>query len=96
MFATESRSPLQAGFTVSTKNFKKAVDRNRVKRLMRESYRLNKHTLTDTLKNTSTQMAVFFIYTGNEIPKYADVNEKILKALLRLNKVADENDPANT
>ena len=41
-------------------------------------------------------MAVFFVYTGNELPEYKDVNEKIQKALIRLNKITDENAAADT
>ena len=37
--------PVQTGVSVSKRNFKRAVDRNRIKRLMREAYRLNKHIL---------------------------------------------------
>ncbi len=92
----EGYAPLQAGFAVSTKNFKKAVDRNRIKRLMREAFRLNKHNLTDALKKANKQMGTFFIYTGNELPQYKDVEEKIQKALIRLNKITDENADANT
>jgi ribonuclease P protein component len=96
IFRQENISPLQAGFTVSAKYFKKAVDRNRIKRMMREGYRLQKDSLTETLKNHKRCMAVFFIYTGNAIPEYKDVAEKMLSALKRLNKIAGEITAPNT
>ena len=56
----------QVGVSVSKRNFKHAVDRNRIKRLMRESYRLNKYTLTDNIDN---QVVVMIIYTQRkELP----------------------------
>jgi ribonuclease P protein component len=80
-------SPLQAGFTVSTRHFKKAVDRNRIRRLMRESYRLQKNNLLNELQENHKSVAIFFIYTGNELPQYKDVFEKIGSALQRLEKI---------
>ncbi len=70
-------SCLKAAFSVSSKNFKKAVDRNRIKRLMRESYRLQKNDLLTELKENHKNLAVFFIYTGNELPVYNIVSEKM-------------------
>jgi len=95
-FPEENIAPLQSGFAVSGKHFKKAVDRNRIKRLMREAYRLQKTLLTENLKKQGKFMIVFFIYTGNEISEYKHVESKMLSALKRLNKIVDEVIDANT
>ncbi len=79
-------SALKAGFTVSTRHFKQAVDRNRIKRLMRESYRLQKNNLANELVMHNKKLAVFFIYTAAELPKYNEVYEKIGSALERIEK----------
>ncbi|WP_340113297.1 ribonuclease P protein component [Maribellus mangrovi] len=75
-------SPVQAGFTVSKKNFKQAVKRNRIKRLMREAYRLNKNELY--LELGEQQLAVFFIYIGKEMPVYSKVESAIKKAFRQI------------
>ena len=66
---TTSSSSLQFGAGVSGKNFKRAVDRNRVKRLTREAYRLQKKQLQEATMQKKLQLNIFFIYTGKEFPR---------------------------
>jgi ribonuclease P protein component len=83
-------TPLQAGFTVSARNFKRAVARNRIKRLMREAYRLQKNPLKEYLQENHKSLAVFFVYTGNELPEYDLVLSKINSGLERLKNLVTE------
>lgn len=86
----ESANPtLQFGVGVSTKNFKRAVDRNRIKRLVRETYRLQKITLQQKVKEKKGQLNVFFIYTGKEMPEYKEVFVNMNKILDKLCHIID-------
>lgn len=67
---------LHFGVGVSAKNFKKAVDRNRIKRLMREAWRLQKNELKEKLVSSGKRLNIFFIYTGKELPDYNIVFNK--------------------
>jgi ribonuclease P protein component len=67
--------------SVSKRYFKHAVDRNRVKRQIREAYRLNKHILLDFLSNRNEKMAVSFIYLSEELMP-TDFIEKRMKIAL--------------
>lgn len=78
---------LIAGVTVSSRRFKKAVDRNRIKRIVRETYRLQKLPISEALSKKGTCLALFFIYTGKDLPIFHEVFEK-MKSVLR--KVHDE------
>ena len=82
---------LQAGFTVSSRHFKKATDRNRVKRLLRECYRLQKNELKQTLQQQQHGLFLFFIYQGRELPAYAEIYPAIGQLLLRVQKKMYEN-----
>ncbi len=75
---------LQAGFSVSTRNFKKAVDRNRVKRLMKEVYRKKRPELEAGLISAGKQLTLFFIFTGKELPGYELVEEKMHLVIKRI------------
>jgi ribonuclease P protein component len=77
---------VQFGTGVSGKSFRKAVDRNRIKRLIREAWRLQNLGLKEKLKAAGLQMHVFFIYTGKEMPGYKLVSEKVKTAIEKLIK----------
>ncbi len=81
---------LQFGVGVSGKNFKKAVDRNRIKRLIKESYRLQKNELKENLRQKKLQLNIFFIYTGKELPDFDAVKIKVNVALKRLLQLVKE------
>lgn len=66
--------------SVSKKKFKRAVKRNRVKRLIREAYRLNKSSLIGLLQNKGKSMDIAFLYLKNELPVYEDIEKALLKA----------------
>lgn len=88
--ATATTPSLQAGVSVSKRNFKKAVDRNRIKRLLREAWRLQKHELQQSLTVNQKSMQVFLVFTGKELPAYADLFEKTGKIITRLKTVVHE------
>jgi len=69
---------IKTGVSVSKRHFKSAIDRNRIKRLLREAYRLNKPLY---FNNFSTQCAFMILYIGSEKPTFEEVN-KAMKQLL--------------
>ena len=83
---------LKAAFSVSKRNFKRAVKRNYLKRLMRETYRVNKSELIGTLNAKGEQMAVMFIYAARELKDYSVVEKSMLKSLEKLKSLANASD----
>ncbi len=75
---------INAGVTVSKKNIKLAVNRNLIKRRIREAYRLNNSELKGHLKNNDQGMNIMFIYTSKEILPYSRIENKIKVLLTRL------------
>ncbi|MBS1731566.1 MAG: ribonuclease P protein component [Bacteroidetes bacterium] len=87
---------IQSGFTVGRKNFPKAIHRNRIKRLMRETYRMNNALLKEVIKKYEIQLALFFIFTGKSLPDYEQVNRAMQKIFLELKIRFDENSIENS
>lgn len=81
---------LQAGFAASSRVFKTAVERNRVKRLTKEAYRLQKNELQGLLKEQNRKLNVFFIYTGKEMPVWPEVYKSLGLALTRLTGITNK------
>ena len=80
----EDGRPVKAAFSVSKRNFKRAVKRNYLKRLMRETYRLNKGELVRISGEKKLQLGIMFIYAGKELKDYAVVEKGMLKCLEKL------------
>ncbi|MCE3280637.1 MAG: hypothetical protein K0S44_2828 [Bacteroidetes bacterium] len=78
----KEEQPVQIVITVPKRNFKRAVDRNKLKRRIREVYRKNKEVLYSSISSESYYMML--IYTGRSIIEYKEIEEKILKLLQRL------------
>ncbi len=81
---------IQFGVGVATRNFKKAVDRNRIKRVTKEAYRLQKIPLQEKLQTKNIQLNLFFIYTARELPVYNEVYKKVEVLLKKIETIIDE------
>jgi ribonuclease P protein component len=82
--------PAQVAMTVSKRNFKRATDRNRIKRLMREVYRKNKSNFYKTLTNKNMQCALLLLYTGKIVPDFAEVESKLKLTLRRFEEILSQ------
>ncbi len=80
----ESQFPLQLMISVPKHNFKKAVDRNLLRRRTREAFRLNKGLLYDFLGEHHIKVLVNITYSAKEILPYSTIQDKIIVLLQRL------------
>ncbi len=88
----ESDEKLKFGVSVSKKHFKKAVDRNYFKRLLRECYRLNKNLIIDKIEQP---VAVMFFYQTKERLTYQEINEKTILLFEKfITAIQSENSPS--
>ncbi|MDR2775553.1 MAG: ribonuclease P protein component [Tannerella sp.] len=83
-------APLASGISilisVPKKRIRHAVHRNRIKRLIRETFRLNKNESSNLCKQKGKQLHIAFIYICDEIKTYADIEKSMLKALKIIRK----------
>jgi ribonuclease P protein component len=87
---------VKVGVGTSTRYFKKAVDRNHIKRLLRETYRIEKLSLHEYLKSSNKQAVIFFLYVDKSMPEYSELKTKMHLALNKLIKQLNETSTENT
>ena len=76
--------PVSILVSVPKKRFRHAVDRNRMKRLVREAYRLNKHILWNALQEKNFRLAIAFVCITDTLPTFRSVNKSMRTALISI------------
>lgn len=75
--------PVQFALSVPKRSFRRATQRNPIRRRIREAYRLNKHILYEQLNKSETQYAFMVIYIAREPLTYATINKAMQKLLVK-------------
>lgn len=103
MRTDEATQAVSMAVSVPKRLFKRAVDRNLLKRRIREAYRLNKYELYDFLKPGETQVHLLIQYTQKEIKDYREIEagvlkgfEKVKQALVKQASSADDGSSSQT
>ena len=73
--------------SVPKKKFKQAVKRNRIKRLIREAYRLNKQKFLQNLLEKEKSLLIGFLFVGNELPDWKSIEISVVKVLNFLSEI---------
>lgn len=81
---------LLIGVGVSKRYFKKAVDRNQIKRWLREAVRLNRPALLSVVESSGNNLDLFILYTGKIVPDFAHCQQLVQAAFQRLIKKMEQ------
>lgn len=83
--------PVKVLFSVSKRNFKRAVHRNRIRRLMREAWRKNRQPLWEFVSVKQKTLHIALVYTRTELPHLAGLESKIIQIIHRLTSSDESN-----
>ena len=81
---TDMRFPAQTTVAVSKRNFKRAVDRNKLKRRMREAFRNNKQPLYDVLKEKKKKITIMFFHVAKEMSDQSLITNGMIRSIEKL------------
>jgi ribonuclease P protein component len=81
----QNSSPVQIAFAVPKYKFKKAVDRNYLKRMMRQAYRTHKHQLFNYLHENQTSLAMVLIYQPQKINTFIEIESDLITLFNKIN-----------
>lgn len=83
-YGDQATVAVKTGVGVSSRYFKKATDRNRVKRLLREAYRTEKSPLFETIEANAVSLNVFLLYVDKTLPEYANLKKVMATVMQKL------------
>lgn len=88
----EMETVTQAAFSVPKRKFKRAVQRNRIRRKIIEAYRLQKGELCQYLAQENKKIAIMWLYVATDPPTYATIEKSMKKLLYRLKQAIATNE----
>lgn len=83
-YGDQTPTAVKTGVGVSSRYFKKATDRNRVKRLLREAYRTEKASLVECIEHGNISLNVFLLYVDKTLPEYSNLKKVMANIMQKL------------